>query len=77
MEQYVVQQIQNYVSSKTKSFLVKVRNNQNKNSGFGRLTTTQKTYTLLLDSQNILVVSHAEKLVSLGTNRFWYGSADK
>ena len=37
------------------------------------IPTIPKTDTLLLGSQNTLVVLHAEKLVSLGNNNFWYG----
>ena len=68
--QAVVQQIQSYLSSKNNSCLVKGCNKQNKNGGVGRLPKIQKTDTLLLGSQNTLVVLHAEKLVSLGTNNF-------
>ena len=44
--------------------------------GVGRLPTTPKTDTILIGSQNILVVLNAEKLVSLGTDHFWYGPAE-
>ena len=42
-----------------------------------RLPTIQKTETLLLGSYNNLVVLNDEKLVSLGTNHFWYGPDNK
>ena len=71
--QAVVQQSQIYLSSKTKSCLVKGWNEKNKNNGIGRLPTIQNTDTLLLGSQNTLAVLHSEKLVSSGTNDFWYG----
>ena len=75
--QDVVQQIQSYLSSKTKSCLVKGWNKQNENSGVGRLPTIQNTGTLLLGSQNTLVMLHTEKLVSSGTDYFWYEHANK
>ena len=58
-------------------YLGKVWNKQTKNSGVGRLPTTQKTGIILIGSQNTLLVLHAEKLVSLVTDHFWYGPADK
>ena len=76
MAQAVAQQRQIYLSSKSKSCLVKGWNKQNKNSGVGRLPTIKNTNTLLLGSQNILVVLQAENLVILGTDHFWYGPAN-
>ena len=49
---------------KNNSWLVKGRNKQNKNSGDGIIPKIQKTDTLLLGSQNTLVMIHAEMLVS-------------
>ena len=56
--QDVAQQRQRYLFYKAKIFLVKVWNKQSKNSGVGRLPTIQKTDTLLLGSQNNLVMLH-------------------
>ena len=75
--QAVVQQIQSYLYSKTKSCLVKGWNKQSKNGGVVRLPTIQNTENLLLGSQNTLVMLHAEKLVTLGTDHFWYGPENK
>ena len=58
------------MSSKTKSCLVKAWNEQIINSEVGILPINQRTDTLLLGSQNTLVVIHAEKLVSSGTDHF-------
>ena len=77
MTQDVVQQSQRYLSSNTKSCLVKGWKNQNKNIGVGTLPTIPKTETILLGSLKNLVVLHAEKLVSLVTNCFWYVPAEK
>ena len=74
--QAVVRQSQIYVSSKNKSYSVKGWNNQSKNSGVGRLLTIQKTDTLLIGSQNTLIVLHSERLGSLGTDHVWYEPAD-
>ena len=73
----MVKQIQSYLSSNTKSCLVKGWNKQNKNSVVGILPTIQNNDTILLGSQNTLVVLHAENLVSLVTNHFWCGPANK
>ena len=75
--QAVVQQSQKYLSSKTKSYLVKGWSKQSKNSEVGRILKIYKTDTLLLGSHNTLVVIHDEKLVSLGSNYVWYGPVDK
>ena len=50
---------------------------ENENSGVGIITTTPNTDTILLGSQNTLVMINAEKLVILVTDQFWYGPADK
>ena len=65
--QAVVQQSQSYLSTKTNNYLDKGWNNKNKNNGVGRLPTIPNTDTLLLGSQNTLVVLHTGKLVSSGT----------
>ena len=66
-----------YLSSKTNIYLIKGWNKQSKNTRVGRLQTIQKTDTLLIGLQITLVMLHAEKLVILVTNHFWYGPADK
>ena len=77
MAQAVFQHSQSYTSSKTNTFLVKVQNKQNKNGAVGRLPEFQKTDNLLVGSQITLVVLHAEKLVSSGTDHFRYRPADR
>ena len=69
----MVQHIMNCLSSKTNIYLVKGYNKQSNISLVCILPKIQKTDTLLLDSQNTLVVLHAEKLVSLFINHLWYG----
>ena len=56
---------------------IKGRRIKNKNSGVGGLPAITNTDTLLLGSHNTLVVLNDYMLVSLVTNHFWYGTADK
>ena len=56
--------------NKIKNIRAKAPKNKNKNNEVVRLATAQKTDTIQLGSHNTLVVLHAEKLLSSGTNHF-------
>ena len=56
--------------NKIKNIRAKAPKNKNKNNEVVRLATAQKTDTIQLGSHNTLVLLHAEKLLSSGTNHF-------